>query len=157
MNPLEHIYEWYNKVDDPMKADFTFLTAMFHPDPSMHHQFEESELIKSFNAYLDSSTLQKNEIMQRALYLKGVIEFALDGRDTEEGWEQSRKLNEAVSNKWEEEKGEKSGVYENFMKNYPERKEKWIEWANEWKALTKSRLSYRSLAEWYFIESNKTA
>jgi len=154
MNPLNVISEWFDQQDDNIKYDFVGMAAHFLLDNSIELEFDKNERIKKFKNYLLDNNLTEKETMQRTMFLKSLINFTIDGRNTEEGWEKSRGMNEEIDKKLKSE-GKDFGAYENFMKDYQERKEKWIIWAKEWETLLNGKLTDRSIADWYFAKTIK--
>ena len=63
-------------------------------------------------------------------------------------------MNQEIDKKLKSE-GRDIGAYDKFMKDYQERKTKWIAWAKEWGALLNGNLSDKNIADWYFTKISK--
>lgn len=149
MTPIETISKWFDAQDKKIKVDFVGLASHFHLDEKIEKELGNDTQIELFREYLNNDKLTPKEEIQRTLFLKSLINFTINGRDTDEGWEKSRKLNETIDNKLKSE-GRSFGAFENFMKDYEERKAKWVDWSNKWKDLLSSDLSDKVIGDWYF-------
>ena len=147
MNPLEYILKWFNSTDKEIQTEFASLACHLHLDSSLELK-DSAVQIKSIVEYLESNKLDDKATMQRVFFLKGLIGFTIVGRDTEESWEETRSSNERIQNKAIAE-GRRLSFYADFIKNYDDRKTKWISWANEWKLLCNTVLSDQELSKWY--------
>ena len=154
MNPLNSILNWFDNQTQNVKVDFVALSAHFLPDNSIERELDRDKQLELFRNFLIGDSLSPKEVVQRTLFLKALINFSLDGRETEEGWEKSRVINEKVDKKINSE-GHKSDMYEKFMVDFSERKDKWIAWANEWYQLIQTDLSDSRIANWYFLTIQK--
>ena len=154
MNPLKVIAEWFDQQDASIKGDFVGMAAHFLLDNSIELEFDMDEKIKKFSTYLINNSLTAKEVMQRTMFLKSLISFTLDGRSSKEGWERARKMNQEIDKKLKSE-GRDIGAYDKFMKDYQERKTKWIAWAKEWGALLNGNLSDKNIADWYLTKISK--
>jgi hypothetical protein len=154
MTPLETILTWFDAQDVTIKVDFVALASHFHLNENIEMELDRDKQLELFKEYFKNERLTPKEEMQRTLFLKSLINFALEGRNTVEGWEKSRYRNEIIDEKLKKE-GKNFGAYENFMKDYEYRKTKWVDWSVKWNALLKSNLSDEFIANWYFSEIHK--
>jgi hypothetical protein len=152
MNPLESIRNWFNAGDEDLKNELVSLTYLFHIDPSINSiGYDDDEGTKRYEAYLDSSNLNKQEIMQHTIYIKGLIDLGLSGRDSEEGWERARQRNEEASKNIKRQGHETFNANKRFMETYEDRKNRWIKWCNEWKEVCNKEISSDQLNYWYLV------
>ncbi len=150
-NPLLIIADWFdNQKDRDIQLDLVGLVAHFHLDSTIELERDNEKKIDKFKNYLTDEDLSDKEVIQRSIFMRGLISSMLDGRDTEEGWELSKSRIEAVSERMPD-----TGIdtLNSFMNTYEHRKITWIAWSNSWKALIDSDLADRNLFDWYFSES----
>ncbi|MCW3124027.1 MAG: hypothetical protein JWQ38_3519 [Flavipsychrobacter sp.] len=151
MDPLTAIKQLYDAGIATMREELVFLVQQFHIEPTLQNLPAKSR-IKEFEAYMDSDNLPKAVVVQRAIFMKGLINFGLVGRDTEEGWERARQKNEQVTGKLYFNNGDGGDMYREFMKDYSIRKANWIAWSQVWRGMEQDVLSDDQIGYWYYVE-----
>ncbi|MCP2025752.1 hypothetical protein L1276_000892 [Flavobacterium sp. HSC-32F16] len=154
MTPLEKILEWFDAQDLKIKSDFVPICSHFHTNENIQLEFDREKQIEFFREYIKEENLKPIEVVRRTLFLKSLFNFTMDSRDSEEGWEEARKINKKINDELESE-GKGFGTYDTFMLDYEERKSKWIDWSNKWKLLLNSNLSDKAVGDWYFLSIRK--
>jgi len=148
MNPLEAIKQWYNTAPDNMKEELVQLIQYFHIDPSVNTAFAMTYL-SEFEKYLDSSSLENDVIVRRAIAMKGLITYGLRDKDTVEKWEDMRRRHMKMSERKEDFELVNT-VYDTFNRTYENRKNNWIQLCNSWKMLLENAISDQQISNWYF-------
>ncbi|MCM8570867.1 hypothetical protein NE848_15835 [Gramella jeungdoensis] len=151
MDPLNKILNWINELPLEIQSELVSLTSHFHFDKTIERELDENERLSKFKEYLDSENLDDNEIVQRALFIKKLIDFSMAGRGTEEDWTEvlDRHLDTRSRLK---EKGLPTKMNDDFLSTYQERKSKWIELYSNWENISNNELSDKKIADWYFMQ-----
>ncbi|MCL9806798.1 hypothetical protein NAT51_14785 [Flavobacterium amniphilum] len=149
MNPLDKILNWYISNPIQIQEELAFLTGHFHIDETIDFEFTLDEKVEKFKSYLDSTSINNQEIIRRTLFITRLIKFSLSGRDTEEGWMKTYDRHLAIKNIKIKENGS-TQILDNFFETYEERKKVWIETSNSWNEFNKNELTDELISNWYF-------
>jgi len=146
MSPLKLIHDWFLQEDDATRSELVHLAAAYHPTASMDAAMDDAELITLFEAYLTEEIPSKKEVVQRVFFIKSLLEACLFGRDTEEGWEVSKRRNAYIHERATQRESESlTQIYDKFLETFDERKAKWIAWSAQWQELVNDKLRYDNL------------
>lgn len=154
MNPLEAIRIWHSAGDNDMKQELFILTGSFHFDVDVNTAPVLSEMPEAYEKFMDSSSLNRDTIMQRSIFLKGLISYGLHTRGTEKAWEETKQNQMLMAEKIRADGHTDLGPIDRFLETYEERKNKWVTWANGWQIICNEAISDSNLSYWYFIQSN---
>jgi len=150
MNPLEKLKNWYESLDSEMQLEIAALTGHFHLDQTINYEFAADKKISKFKNYLDSSSLNYIEIIQRTLFIIKLTSFSIDGRSTEADWSQTVDRHLDLINAAKKDNRSLDFI-DNMLNKLPERKAIWIKFCSEWNSFINNELSDKAIAEWYFI------
>ena len=149
-SPLAIIHDWLLNLPLEIREELIDLGGHFHEDDSIYKAPRATQSTL-FLEYLTPTNLVDRETVRRTFHVKALIDFALDGRDTEEGWLETFDRHLGMR-QIAIEKNESTEIHDKFLNEYENRKNRWLQVGNEWHALTLSQISNRSIADWYFSE-----
>ena len=149
MNPLEIILKWFDSQDQEIKYELVSLSSHFHFDREIENQVKKEDQVKKFREYLIFKNLDKIESVQRTLFIIKLIDFAIEGRDSESGWTKTMDKNLELRSRMAE-KGVPTKIIDDFLATYNSRKDTWIELSAEWNEMVNNELSNENIADWYF-------
>ncbi|WP_136669394.1 hypothetical protein [Flavobacterium sp. H122] len=150
MNPLDKILNWFSSQPSYIQTDLAGLSGHFHIDQQIDLEVDSEKKIEKFKDYLNSKSLDKQEIIRRTLFITRLIPFSFSGRDTEEGWTKSYDRMVKLKNRLIED-NRPTQTADNFFDTYEEKKALWLEACESWHELIEDELTDEQLANWYFI------
>ena len=145
--PLTNILEWFQSLEKEIQRELLDLCYLFHYEENIKAEYDYKKRIINLTDYLDSKPLDKNVIITRTLFMKNLFDFAFNGRDTEEGWDNSMDKNLEARNRLTEE-GKSGEFIDKKLKDWQSRKYFWINLAGSWEKLKEDYLKNSDLNIW---------
>ncbi len=152
MNPLERIKNWLSHLDPITRLDTIAIARCFHPVPELR---EGGTDVSDFMNYLNSEGISDKEIVSRSLTTIQLINYSLDGKDTESYWREAIDKNLDLRNYSQDDEKDLTPLLDDLLSRIPENKEKWMTVTNEWSNLQTDYLNFHKITEWYFERWNK--
>lgn len=153
-NPLVLISDWLLGFSDSTQNELVGLCVHFHPDQSIEENFSPEEETRLFKEYLKPEGLSGKEVVLRTLAITRLIEFAIDGRDTQDKWLDMMNTHLELRSKAKAE-GRSTMVHDNFLNRFQETKDTWIDLCNRWQLLRLRDLTDKKIGDWYFFGRGK--
>lgn len=149
-NLLDPIAEWLLSLDTDSMDHLISLAAHFHSDENIYINTGTDLGSSLFFEYLKGNTLAKREIVSRTLFTIKLIDFALSGKDTEEGWTEffDRML---AMRSMALERAMDISLYDKKLNSFQDDKEKWLSIAHSWLLLKSDTLSDKNIMNWYAL------
>lgn len=151
-NPLQKIVDWLTSLPREIQKEIVAIGGHFHPKAEIYKSSGDEQL-KLFTEYLNES-LNDREIVIRTFLITKLIDHAVSGRDSEEGWTETldRHISLGASLKGE---GKSTKMVDDFIKSYDTRKEIWIETSTNWYNFRDNNINDRQISNWYFFNTFK--
>jgi len=148
--PLELIANWLLSLDSESMDHLISLAAHFHQDENIHINTGTDLGRKLFFDYLGDKTVANREIITRTLFTIKLIDFALSGKDTEEGWTDffDRML---AMRSMALERAMDISLYDKKLNSFQDDKEKWLSIAHSWLILKSDSLNDKNIMNWYVL------
>ncbi|CAM3163944.1 hypothetical protein [Flavobacterium frigoris] len=146
--PLSIILEWFHSLDEKIQDELLSLCLIFHYDESIRNEHISAEKINKIKNYLNDNSLTNNEIITRALFITRLFDYAFNGRDNEEDWDESMDRNLDARNRMVQ-KGHSGDFIDNALEDWQHRKYFWINLASSWNKLKVEYLEISKLEKWW--------
>ncbi len=148
--PLTYILEWFQSLEKEIQRELLDLCYLFHYKENIKAEYDYEKRIINFIDYLDSKSIDKNEVITRTLFTKNLFDFAFNGRDTEEGWDNSMDKNLDARSRLTEE-GKSGEFIDKILEDWQSRKYFWINLANSWEKIKEEYLKNSDLDNWWVL------
>lgn len=144
-NPLDEIEFWFTSLPEEMQKQIVKTANHFHVSEDVYLK----NTLKSFLSYLDSFELNERQIIARTIFMKGLLDVAFAGKETDDDWLESLDrlllLRERV-----EESGGSTELEDEAIASHETTKAKWMNIISGWRSLEEEYLTNKKILDWYF-------
>ena len=149
-NPLDEIKNWLTSIEKASSDHLISIAAHFHTDENIYIHTGSDRGREFFFAYLNHNNISNREVVIRTLFTIILIDFALSGKNSEEGWTEffDRMLAmRSIGN----EKGMDISWIDQKLNSFQKEKEHWLVIADSWATLKFDFLNERNIMNWYTL------